>query len=120
MNAYEAGNIAQANSIREFGSVGDIFELKNDAQKSGAFSSIFIPLGTLVKAGAGASKAMKAEKALDTASNTTKTANIASDTAKLPTQAKLLMHRIMRIKQQTLVAVVKTRRQMAQMVTEEK
>jgi hypothetical protein len=89
MSAYEAGNIAQANSmanqansIREFGNVGDIFELKNDAQKGGAFSSIFIPLGTLVKAGAGASKIVKAEKALDTASNTTKTANIASDTAK--------------------------------------
>jgi hypothetical protein len=89
MSAYEAGNIAQANSmanqansIREFGNVGDIFELKNDAQKGGAFSSIFIPLGTLVKAGAGASKIVKAEKALDTENNTTKTANIASDTAK--------------------------------------
>jgi hypothetical protein len=89
MSAYEAGNIAQANSmanqansIREFGSVGDIFKIENDAQKGGAFSSIFIPLGTLVKAGAGASKIVKAEKALDTASNTTRTANIASDTAK--------------------------------------
>lgn len=65
INAYEAGNIAsanamasRANSIREFGQVGDIFEITDDAQKGGSFASIFVPLGTLVKAPAAAAKGM--------------------------------------------------------------
>jgi hypothetical protein len=89
MSAYEAGNIAQANSmanqansIREFGNVGDIFELKNDAQKGGSFASIFVPLGTLVKAPAAAAKGMRAAKTVDAVADTTKVADSAADANK--------------------------------------
>ena len=91
INAYEAGNIAsanamasRANSIREFGQVGDIFEITNDAQKGGSFASIFVPLGTLVKAPAAAAKGMRAAKTVDTAADTTKAADAAADVAKVP------------------------------------
>lgn len=94
MSAYEAGNIASANdmaskarSIREFGSVGDIFEIKNDAQKGGSIASIFVPLGTIVKAGAGASKIAKGAKAVDAAADTAKATDVATDTAKATKQA---------------------------------
>ncbi len=91
MNAYEAGNIAsanamasRANSIREFGQVGDIFELTNDAQKGGSFASVFIPLGTLVKAPATAAKGMRTAKTVEAITDTTKAADTVSDVAKVP------------------------------------
>lgn len=91
MSAYEAGNIANANamasrasSIREFGQVGDIFEITNDAQQGGSFASIFIPLGTLVKAPAAAAKGMRTAKTVDSVADTTKAADLASDVAKAP------------------------------------
>jgi hypothetical protein len=90
MQAYEAGNISNANmfakqasSIREFGQVGNIFDLNNDAQQGGSIASIFIPLGTLVKAGAGAAKITKATKTLDSAADANKAAHI-SDAVKAP------------------------------------
>lgn len=91
MSAYEAGNIANANamasrasSIREFGQVGDIFEITNDAQQGGSFASIFIPLGTLVKAPAAAAKGMRTAKTVDSVADTTKAVDLASDVAKAP------------------------------------
>jgi len=89
MNAYEAGNIAsanamasRANSIREFGQVGDIFKITNDAQKGGSFASVFIPLGTLVKAPAAAAKGIRAAKTVDAVADTTKVADAAADANK--------------------------------------
>jgi len=89
MSAYEAGNIAsantmagQANSIREFGQVNDIFEIKNDAQKGGSIASIFVPLGTVVKAGAGAAKISKAAKTVDAAADAAKASDVAGDVVK--------------------------------------
>lgn len=90
MQAYEAGNITsanmfaqQANGIREFGQVGNIFDLNNDAQQGGSFASVLIPLGTLVKAGAGAAKITKATKTLDSAADVNKAAHV-GDAAKAP------------------------------------
>lgn len=89
MSAYEAGNMTsantmarQANSIREFGQVNDIFEIKNDAQKGGAIASIFVPLGTVVKAGAGAAKISKAAKTVDAAADAAKASDVAGDVVK--------------------------------------
>jgi hypothetical protein len=73
---------SRANSIREFGQVGDIFEITNDAQKGGSFASIFVPLGTLVKAPAAAAKGMRAAKTVDAVADTTKVADAAADANK--------------------------------------
>ena len=84
INRIANATASRANSIREFGQVGDIFEITNDAQKGGSFASIFVPLGTLVKAPAAAAKGMRATKTVDAAADTTKAADVVSDVAKAP------------------------------------
>jgi hypothetical protein len=84
MQAYQAGNIAQANAmasrasqLMSSGYVGDIFTLTNDAQKGGSFLSMLVPVGAVVK---GAGAAAKVVRAGDTAADMTKAAGAAKVT----------------------------------------
>lgn len=54
-------------------------------QQGGNSASISIPLGTIVKAGAGASKITKGAKAVDAAADTTKATDAVSDANKAST-----------------------------------
>jgi hypothetical protein len=86
LEAYKAGDLAKANelaasaeSIKNFGYVGDLFELENDAQKGGAIASIFVPLGGVVKAAGGAAKVGRGAKVVDAATDAVKGADAAGD-----------------------------------------
>ncbi len=86
MQAYQSGNTALANTMASRGSqimssgyVGDIFELTNDAQKGGAFLSMVVPVGAVVK---GVGTAAKVARTADAAADLTKAADAAADAAK--------------------------------------
>lgn len=100
-----AGDIAGANAMaaaarekEEFGYVGDLFELKNDAQKFGSLSSILVPVGTIAKTVTSAAKLGRGVHAAEDLSKiagetarleeTAKTVDAANDTSKLGDAAK--------------------------------
>ncbi|MDR2155779.1 MAG: type VI secretion system tip protein VgrG [Burkholderiaceae bacterium] len=71
MKAYEGGDIVTANTLagtakqmREKGQVGDLFDIKNDAQRAGSIASILVPVGTLAKGAATLAKTAKGARVL--------------------------------------------------------
>lgn len=74
LQAYRAGNLAQANvlasqasEIDNLGYVSDIFELSNDAQAGGSILSMFVPIGGIIK---GAGKVGKITNITDAVADT--------------------------------------------------
>jgi hypothetical protein len=92
LEAYKTGDLTKANElattaakIKDFGHVGDLFKLENDAQKGGAIVSIFVPVGAVVKAVGGAAKVAKGAKVvkgIDTTADFVKGADTFMDTVK--------------------------------------